>query len=353
MAPFEIGMRNTFKEVANRRFWVYLARFRHDIDRTCFTSITRSHACMEPVLPYFACLVLALAMYAAIRPASLTFRLGAIVATVAAAGWLLGIVAGYFSSLQSDSGGVFFVLFSLAAIGGAVRMISHERPIYCALHFVIVVIASAGLLLLLEAEFMAFALIIVYAGAILITYMFVLMLANQADDADTPETLASYDQVPREPAAAVVVGFLLLCIVTGTVLHGTESLPQQPKEQKTEWRTVEQLPKQFESSVLRLDESFVWPPQVDEQGNAIQFDRETAFVISSDGARLDLDSSVLPTNTQSVGWSLVHDFPVSLELAGVILLMAMLGAAVLARRAIELGEREKRAALLSREEDQP
>ena len=68
---------------------------------------------------------------------------------------------------------------------------------------------------------------------------------------------------------------------------------------------------------------------------------------------MDLDSSVLPTNTQSVGWSLVNDFPVSLELAGVILLMAMLGAAVLARRAIELGEREKRAALLSSEEDQP
>ena len=36
----------------------------------------------------------------------------------------------------------------------------------------------------------------------------------------------------------------------------------------------------------------------------------------------------------------------NLELAGVILLMAMFGAAVLARRAIELGEREKRAAIL-------
>jgi NADH:ubiquinone oxidoreductase subunit 6 (subunit J) len=43
----------------------------------------------------------------------------------------------------------------------------------------VVVIASAGLLLLLEAEFMAFALIIVYAGAILITYMFVLILRTK------------------------------------------------------------------------------------------------------------------------------------------------------------------------------
>ena len=127
----------------------------------------------------------------------------------------------------------------------------------------------------------------------------------------------------------------------------------QPTEQVSAWRTAEHLPKQFESSVLRLEESFAWPVQVDEQGNAIQFDNGTAFIISSEGVRLNLDPSILPTNTQSVGWSLVTDFPVSLELAGVILLMAMLGAAVLARRAIELGEREKRAALISREEEHP
>ena len=59
-----------------------------------------------------------------------------------------------------------------------------------------------------------------------------------------------------------------------------------------------------------------------------------------------LPDSMLPRNTQQVGWSLVNDFPVSLELAGVILLMAMFGAAIIARRAIELGEQEKRRVLL-------
>ncbi len=305
---------------------------------------------MEPVLPYLSCLILALTIYAAIRPAPLTFRIAAIVASVAAGGWLLGIVSGLLSSLEGDAGGVFFVIFSLAAIGGAVRMISHERPIYCALHFVLVVIASAGLLLLLEAEFMAFALIIVYAGAILITYMFVLMLANQGHDADSPETMAYYDKIPREPAAAVGVGFLLLCIVTGTVLHGSSSLPIPP-QQTLAWQTLERLPKQIETSVLELDETFAWPPQLNEQGNMIRFEQEAPFIISAEGVRLNLDDSVLPTNTQSVGWSLVNVFPVSLELAAVILLMAMLGAAVLARRAIELSEREKRTSLLSNEED--
>jgi hypothetical protein len=47
-----------------------------------------------------------------------------------------------------------------------------------------------------------------------------------------------------------------------------------------------------------------------------------------------------PGNTSHVGWSLVASFPASLELAGVILLMAMFGAVVLARRQVEHAEQE-------------
>jgi hypothetical protein len=58
---------------------------------------------------------------------------------------------------------------------------------------------------------------------------------------------------------------------------------------------------------------------------------------------LILSPSLLPDNTSRVGMSLVTRFPVSLELAGVILLMAMLGAVVLARRQSELADDERRA----------
>jgi hypothetical protein len=67
---------------------------------------------------------------------------------------------------------------------------------------------------------------------------------------------------------------------------------------------------------------------------------------------LELDDAMLPTNTQMVGWSLVNDFPVTIELAGVILLMAMFGAAVLARRAIELTEKEKRKVILGHDSEE-
>lgn len=305
---------------------------------------------MDMFLPYIACLTFALALYAALRPSPLTVRVGMITVAVAAAGWLIGLIAGSLSVFADASQGVFFGIFSLFAIASALRMVTHEQPIYSALFFVLVVIATAGLFILLEAEFMAFALVIVYAGAILITYMFVLMLANQATSQDEPDTQAEYDRIPREPAAAVGVGFLLLCLITGTVITGSDNLPV-PGNPLTQWSTLEHLSVQFEREVLDLDPDFAWPPVPDEQGNLINIEGEEVFIVSEDGSALVLPDSLLPRNTQQVGWSLVNDFPVSLELAGVILLMAMFGAAIIARRAIELGEQEKRRILLGEDDE--
>ena len=271
-----------------------------------------------------------------------------IVVGVSAAGWLIGLVTGSLSVFGDVSQGLFFFIFSVCAVAASLRMITHDRPVYSALYFVLVVLSTAGLFLLLEAEFMAFALIIVYAGAILITYMFVLMLANQSTDSNEQDSRATYDRVPREPAAAVGVGFLLLCLITGTVIGGSSSMPTQGSEQ-SQWATLEHLPKQFQASVLELDSTFPWPPISSPQGNMIRYEGDESYIVSSEGKTLVLPDELLPRNTQQVGWSLVNEFPVSLELAGVILLMAMFGAAILARRAIEIGEREKQKILLGNE----
>ena len=71
------------------------------------------------------------------------------------------------------------------------------------LSFTLVVLATCGLFLLLAAPFLFAATIIVYAGAIIVTFLFVLMLAQQTgqDDADLRS---------REPLLSVVTGFVLL-----------------------------------------------------------------------------------------------------------------------------------------------
>jgi hypothetical protein len=59
---------------------------------------------------------------------------------------------------------------------------------------------------------------------------------------------------------------------------------------------------------------------------------------------VNLPGSAAPVNSVALGHALVAQFPVSLELAGVILLMALFGAVVLARRQMQMAEDERRAA---------
>jgi NADH-quinone oxidoreductase subunit J len=222
------------------------------------------------------------------------------------------------------------------------------------LYFIMVVLSSAGLFLVLEAEFMAFALIIVYAGAILITYMFVLMLSQQAPDAAHEGAAPEYDRVPREPLAACVVGFIMLALLSHMVAAGMRDIGDPPGAETVRARTWQQLALMPEDVNTAVQEQL--PGAVvdrDARGPVIHVDAEGAYVMAvppgagegqSQAVRVDLPESLKPDNVQLVGLDLVAKFPVSLELAGVILLMAMFGAVVLARKQIELGEDEVREA---------
>jgi NADH-quinone oxidoreductase subunit J len=71
-----------------------------------------------------------------------------------------------------------FFLFAGIALAGAINLIRESHPIYSALSLVAVMAALAGLYLMLGAEFIAAVQIIVYAGAIMVLFIFVLMLLN-------------------------------------------------------------------------------------------------------------------------------------------------------------------------------
>ncbi len=83
------------------------------------------------------------------------------------------------------------------------RVVTHPAPVYSALYFILTVFASAGLFVLLSAGFMAAALVLIYAGAILITYVFVIMLASQAsaEAAGTTTVIANERIRCRQPRA--------------------------------------------------------------------------------------------------------------------------------------------------------
>ena len=133
---------------------------------------------------------------------------------VALAGAVLAATLIHHAGRNDDPMGLFFWLFSGVALLGALRVITHTRPVYSAIYFVLTVFASAGLFVLLWAEFMAVALVLIYAGAILVTYVFVIMLA--ARSGNTPEMsgeINEADSQSREPVAVSILGFGLMAVL--------------------------------------------------------------------------------------------------------------------------------------------
>jgi NADH-quinone oxidoreductase subunit J len=186
---------------------------------------------------------------------------------------------------------VYFWIFSAIAIGGAVRVVTHARPVYSALYFVLTVFASAGLFVLLEAEFMAAALVLIYAGAILVTYVFVIMLASQATgDGTHLQKMAEYDSHSREPAAAAAVGFALMGVLLFVIFDKAGDLT----------------------------------------GSA-----GPVGMVAAKGAPAPAVIKVTG-GTQELGLFLFHHQSAQMDVAGIILLVSMVGAIIIARRKVHL-----------------
>ena len=151
------------------------------------------------------------------------------------AGWVLGLLAlaGLVGALWWGPGtrpaGAFagFAFLAAAAVSTAFLMLIQRQPLYSVLYFVLTVLAVALLCLLQWAEFLAFTLVIIYAGAILVIYILILMLSRQ----DEP---AEYDLSTRRPFLSVLVFLVLLTCLLQLVILGVPALlpplPARPAE---------------------------------------------------------------------------------------------------------------------------
>jgi NADH-quinone oxidoreductase subunit J len=72
----------------------------------------------------------------------------------------------------------FFLFFAIAALLGALSVILQKNPIYSALSLIVVIASLGGLFLLLNANFIAVLQIVIYAGAIMTLFLFVIMMTE-------------------------------------------------------------------------------------------------------------------------------------------------------------------------------
>src|SRR5271169_3676732 len=83
---------------------------------------------------------------------------------------------------------VLFFIFAALCVGGAINLLVQKHPINSALSLIVVMGSLALLYLLLGAEFVAAIQIIVYAGAIMVLFVFVIMLLNAGEEEVLPHT---------------------------------------------------------------------------------------------------------------------------------------------------------------------
>lgn len=231
----------------------------------------------------------AIALWLAMAQRVVALRL---VAAAAAAVGLLVVVSAFDGPGGRLTDKILFWLFAAGAIVGGLLMISGRDPVHGALWFAVATLSVCGLFLELSAPFLAAATVIVYAGAIIVTFMFVIMLAQQGG-------ATAYDQRPRLPLAGSLTSFFVLGALAFALLAW--------QEDAAAGRVAERGPRLMSA--------------VGDDGDAMEGPPLDTKVTPAEAAKL-----------QTLGRTLFVDDLFAVELGGTLLLVATIGAIALAPR---------------------
>jgi len=124
---------------------------------------------------------------------------------------------------------ILFSVFAAVCVAGAVNLIAQRHPIDSALSLVVVMGSLAAEYLLLGAEFVAAVQVIVYAGAIMVLFVFVIMLLNAGEEERTKGSrIALLFGVPGMLVGSVLIAWVLI-ERSGTHAVEAGALPGQPR----------------------------------------------------------------------------------------------------------------------------
>jgi NADH-quinone oxidoreductase subunit J len=128
-----------------------------------------------------------------------------------------------------------FIIFGLLAVAGALNLLLQRHPINSALSLVVVMMSLAVLYWSLGAEFLAAAQIIVYSGAVMVLFVFVIMLLNAGEEERTTGSRAAYIAgIPGAGAIFCLLSFVFLSergvlghsTIGGTLQNGVDNIAE-------------------------------------------------------------------------------------------------------------------------------
>ena len=168
---------------------------------------------------------------------------------------------------------VFFYAFGVIAIASGLMLVISRNPVHSALYLIVTLFCLAGLFALLNAHFLAAIQILVYAGAIMVLFLFVIMLLN------LKEVKSEFEKLSGFKILGVAAAVLLLAEVVYLLLYRDSSIGMQ--------------------------------------GTA------SSELIARQG------------NTKMIGELLFTDYLLPFEVTSILLIVALIGAVVLAKRKLE------------------
>ena len=116
---------------------------------------------------------------------------------------------------------IIFYVFALMTVVTATAVITVRNPVHAALFLVLTFFTSAIIWLTLEAEFLAISLVLVYVGAVMVLFLFVVMMLD-INIARLREGFVRY--LPLGIAVAVVLFLLMISVITGGIFSGDAAI---------------------------------------------------------------------------------------------------------------------------------
>jgi NADH-quinone oxidoreductase subunit J len=147
----------------------------------------------------------------------------------------------------------FFYLFSAVLLFAAFRVITARNPVYAALYLVLAFFQAAAVWILLRAEFLAIALVLVYVGAVMVLFLFVVMMLDINVDALRAGFWKHF------PLAATVGAFIALEMAA--VLLGGFRVGEEPRTMTAEQAALAASPNTLELGKL-LYTQYLYPLEI-------------------------------------------------------------------------------------------